>query len=70
MKLVDDAKRAWRWLSMQCMGAALALQLTWDSIPPELKASIPPRTLTYITVGLLVLGLGGRLVKQTKDDAQ
>lgn len=64
MKLVDDARRAWRWFSVQCMGLALALQGTWEALPDEMKTGIPPRTVTIITVSLLVLGIVGRLVKQ------
>lgn len=64
MKLVDDAKRAWRWISVQCMALALALQGAWEVLPDEMKTGIPPRAVTLITLGLLVLGIVGRLVKQ------
>lgn len=64
MRLVDDVKSAYRWFSMQCMGLALALQGAWEVVPEDMKAGIPPRAVTVITVGLLVLGLIGRLVKQ------
>lgn len=71
MKLVDDARRAWRWISVQCMALALALQGAWEACPDELKTGIPPRTVTIITLALLVLGIVGRLVKQggTNDPA-
>lgn len=64
MRLVDDARRAWRWFSVQCMGLALALQGAWEVLPAEMKSGIPPRAVTYITLSLLVLGIVGRLVKQ------
>lgn len=64
MKLVDDARRAWRWFSMQCMALALALQVAWETMPPELQAGVPPRAVSVITWALLVLGIVGRLVKQ------
>lgn len=64
MKLVDDFRSAWRWFSMQCMAWALALQGAWEFCPPELKAGVPPRAVTVITLALLVMGLIGRLVKQ------
>jgi hypothetical protein len=66
MKLVDDAKQAWRWISMQCMGLALALQGAWEVMPDDMKAGIPPKLVTYIALGLLVIGMAGRLVKQEK----
>jgi hypothetical protein len=64
MKLVDDAKRAWRWFSVQCMFAAGALQGAWEMAPDDLKAGMPPKLVTIVTVTLLVLGIAGRLVKQ------
>lgn len=69
MKLVDDARRAWRWISMQCMGTALALQGAWEIIPADLKSHISDSNVRWVTGGLLVLGIVGRLVKQTKDEA-
>lgn len=64
MKLVDDARRAWRWFSMQCMAGAVAVQGAWELIPADLKSGIPPKAVTYITLGLLAMGIVGRLVKQ------
>lgn len=66
MKLVDDARKAWRWISMQCMGAAVALLGAWEVMPDDLKTGIPPRAVTIVAVVLLVLGMLGRLVRQGK----
>lgn len=63
-EFVDEAKHAWRMFSMQCMGAALAIQLTWSQIPDDLKQAIPHRWVEWITSSLLVLGMVGRLFKQ------
>lgn len=70
MKLVDDARRAWRWISVQCMGAAVALQGAWEACPDDMKAGIPPKLVTYVTLFLLALGIAGRLVDQTPKDKQ
>lgn len=67
MKLVDDVRSAWRWISVQAMVAAGALQTAWEVLPPDLKSGIPPKLVTWITVGLLILGIAGRLVKQTPE---
>jgi hypothetical protein len=64
MKLVDDAKSAWRWISMRCMAAALALQGAWEVLPDDLKTGIPPKLVTYVALGRLALGMLGRVVKQ------
>jgi hypothetical protein len=65
VKLVDDARRAWRWISVQAMAAAVAVQATWATLPDDMKAGIPPQLVQWLTLALLVLGIVGRLVKQT-----
>lgn len=64
MRLVDDFKSAWRWFSVQAMALAIAVQGAWEVLPPDMKAGIPPKLVTYVTLGLLALGVLGRLVKQ------
>ena len=60
MKLVENAKDAWRWLSMQFIGLALV----WESLPAEAVAVIPEPYRHYITLALLVGAGLGRMVKQ------
>lgn len=62
--LVDNAGSAWRWLSVQAMALAGAVQATWLALPDDLKTSIPANYVQYLTLALVVLGIGGRLVKQ------
>lgn len=64
MKLIDNVNKAWRMVSVQAMVAAGAVQLAWESLPPSLLASVPPDVVKYVTLGLLALGIVGRLVKQ------
>lgn len=64
MKLVDDVKRCWRWLSVQCMVVAGAIQTAWVFIPEDMKATFPKNWLQVITVALLVIGVVGRLFQQ------
>lgn len=63
--LVDNAKNAWRWLSVQAMALAGAVQATWLALPDDMKASVPANYVQYLTLALVLLGIGGRLVKQT-----
>ena len=67
MKLVPNARKAWRWISMQAMGVAVALQGAWVFIPDDLKSRVGDDTAAWITGALLVLGMIGRLVKQGDD---
>lgn len=66
MKLVDDARKAWRWFSIQAMALAAAIQGAWMFIPDDMKASIPPNVVQTATLALLAFGIAGRLVKQDK----
>lgn len=64
MQFVDDVKQAYRWFSVQAMVWAIAVQGAWEVLPADMKAGIPPKLVTYVTLGLLALGVVGRLVKQ------
>ena len=64
LEFVDDAKQAWRWLSVQSMVVAGAVQGAWLFIPDDLKAVVPPNVVQGVTIALLAFGVVGRLVKQ------
>lgn len=64
MKLIDDAKIAWRFVSVQAMAASIALQTTWVSLPDSLRDEVPHRIISYITLALLALGLVGRMFRK------
>jgi len=60
MKLVDNWKSAWKWMSIRF----IALAALWESIPMEAKAALEPSTQNWITLGLLVLAGMGRMIDQ------
>ena len=64
MKLVKNARRAWRWFSMQAMILAGALQGGWQALPGDLKSNVPDGLVTVLTMVILVAGIVGRLVDQ------
>lgn len=64
MKLVPNARHAWRWFSMQMMAFAAAAQVAWETLPPDALAVIPVDVRGHITLGLVVLGMLGRLIDQ------
>lgn len=66
MKLIDNARKAWRMFSVQAMFLAGVLQATWLSLPPDLLAQVPDSIRSGVTLALLGLGIAGRLVKQEK----
>lgn len=63
--LVDNARSAWRWFSVQAMVLAGAIQGAWVFTPEDMRTSIPPEVVQVATIVLLVLGVAGRLVDQT-----
>ena len=67
MTLVENAKESWKWFSMQAMTLAGALQGTWVAIPEDLRTQVPVNLVHWITMGLVVAGIAGRLVKQNAD---
>jgi hypothetical protein len=67
MRLVEEWRSAWRWFSVQAMALTAAIQLSWTALPDDLKRHFPPRLLTAVSIALLLLGIGGRLVRQRKD---
>lgn len=66
MKLVENAKTAWRWFSVQAMALATAIQLTWAMLDTDMRSVIPYQetVVPALTGTLLVLGIVGRLYKQ------
>ena len=64
MKVVENARNAWRWFSVQAMVLAGAVQGAWLFVPDDLRASVPQTWMQGITIALMVMGVAGRLVKQ------
>jgi hypothetical protein len=66
MRLVDEWRGAWRWFSLQAMALTAAIQAAWVSVPDDLKQHFPAKLVTAVSIGLLLLGIGGRLVRQER----
>lgn len=67
MKLVKDARRAWRWFSVQAMAALALLPIIWMQLPPETQAMVPDHWRPWIMVAVAIGGIAGRLIKQGDD---
>ena len=67
MKLIEDWKDGWKWASTRCMTLAASLQGAWIAVPEDMKEHIPVSIVSGITIGLLFLGILGRLT--VKSDA-
>lgn len=64
IQLVADWRSARKWLSVKCMALAGALKSTWLFVPDDMKTSVQPGLVGKVTVGLMLLGLLGRLLQQ------
>lgn len=64
INLVDDWRNAWKWISVRSMVVAAAIQGTWIFIPEDMRDAIPHGIVSGLTIGLLALGIAGRLIKQ------
>jgi hypothetical protein len=64
LKLVDDWRQCWRWVSVHCMAINTAILGTWAMLPEEFKQSFDARTIAFAAVIVSVLGIAGRLIDQ------
>lgn len=64
MQLVDNARTAWRWFSVQAMALQGAAAAAWLAVPDDLREAIPSEWLAAGAIALTALGIVGRLVKQ------
>lgn len=68
MKLVKNAKKAWKWWSVQALAISGALPVVWVTLPPDLKAGVPDTLIPYIAAGVAIAGIFGRVVDQGSAD--
>lgn len=66
MKLVENWKEGYKWISTQSMALAVAILSSWEMIPAEWKAALPMDDAKPYVIALLVLGIVGRFLDQTK----
>jgi len=64
MKMVPNARRSWRWLSVQMMTLQGAAATAWLTVPDDMRAAVPPDWLAVAAVALSALGIAGRLIDQ------
>jgi hypothetical protein len=68
MRLVDNARNAWRWFSVQAFAAIIALPFVWPLLPGDVRAFMPKEWEPYAFAVIAFGGLAGRLVDQKKKD--
>lgn len=69
LELINEWRQCWKWISVNCMVCAGVIQGTWAEIPDDMKQYIPHGLVTGFTIGLLIFGIIGRLIKQGGNNA-
>lgn len=64
MKLIENWKQSALFWSMQAMAIIGAAQAVIIAAPPELQQQLPNNAMQWLTFGLALAGMVGRLVKQ------
>lgn len=69
MHLIEDWRKAWKFLSMWlAAGAGIAMQL-YEQIP-QFQDYIPANVFHHVMTGLIAFIIVGRLVKQGESNVQ
>tara|TARA_R110000868_G_C10972514_1_gene770261 strand:+ start:1838 stop:2050 length:213 start_codon:yes stop_codon:yes gene_type:complete len=68
MRLIEEWKSAWRYLSVQANALGGAITVGYASMYDHLKENFPPKYMAAITAAVFVLGIIGRLVSQQPKD--
>ena len=64
MRMVPDARRAWRWFSVQALAVLVALPVLFETLPPEVVAVIPADWQPWIIAAVALAGMVGRMIPQ------
>lgn len=72
LKLVDDWRHCWRWLSVHFIAVSAALQIALLAMPADIRSYLPERLTQAVATALLVAAFMGRITAQPiverKDD--
>lgn len=64
MKLINNWKQAWRFLSVQFNALGTTIAVTYASMYSQLKDAFPPEYMAGVTAAVFILGIIGRVKSQ------
>ncbi len=64
MKIVTNARSAWRWFSVQAAALVAIIPMAWSQLPPESQALVPEEYRPWVITVVAVSGIIGRLIDQ------
>jgi len=67
LKLVPDARHAWKWISIHALWLAGILPSVWDNLPHKWQDAMPFNVICICTAITAVVGIVGRLTDQNID---
>ncbi len=67
MKVVSNARSAWRWFSVQAAAVVALIPVAWAQLPPETQALIPDQYRPWAITVVAVAGILGRLIDQSSE---
>jgi hypothetical protein len=66
MMLIPEWKTAYRFLSVQANVIGMAMATGYATMYPQLKDTIPPDVMAWITGAVFVLGIVARVISQQR----
>ena len=66
MKLVDDWKQCLRWWSVRGALVLAILPPVWVSMPPDVKAMLPPEWQPWVLTLIAIGTIAGRMKDQSR----
>lgn len=67
MKLIDDWRGCWKFLSVHAGVLGVAISTTYASLYSQLKENFPPTYMAILTGVVFALGIVGRLISQSPE---
>lgn len=68
MRLIADARKAWRYYSTQALVLLAALPAAWVAMPQDVQDILPPEWRPWVLAVIAIGGLAGRFVDQGGDE--
>lgn len=63
-RLIPHWKKAWKLFSMQAMALSSTMLATYTALHDKLQDALPVELVVSVAVGILILGMVGRITSQ------
>lgn len=74
MKLVQDWRQCYKWISVWCLGFTGAISATWDTLPTTWQQILLNNSsvgVCFKAISIIsLMGIVGRLIDQNKESKQ